>query len=109
MTSASEGASRRRQVSSKGDKGRRIARVVSERIAEVTSPRLSGWDPAWELVASPSDRFIDALAVWERSGSADDLKAVELEAVALVAAWRKADQKYQEFLGAEAREVAVYG
>jgi hypothetical protein len=29
--------------------------------------------------------------------------------VALVAAWRKADQKYQEFLGAEAREVAVHG
>jgi len=109
MTSASEGASRRRPVNSRSEKGRRIARVVSEQIAEVTGPELGAWDPAWGFVANPSDRFMDALALWERSGSPDDLEAVELEAVALVAAWREADQKYQESLRAEAPEVAVHG
>ena len=95
-------------MSSRSEKGRRIARVVSERIAEVTSPGLGGWDPSWHLVSSPSDRFMDALARWEQSGSAGDLKAVELEALALVAAWREADQKYQKSLRTDAPEV-VHG
>ncbi len=96
-------------MNSRSEKGRRIARVVSEQIAEVTSPGLGGWDPAWGFVASLSDRFMDALALWELSGSSDDLEAVELEAVVLVAAWQEADQKYQEFLRAEAPEVVVHG
>ncbi len=96
-------------MNSLSKKGRRIARVVSEQIAEVTSPGLGGWDPAWEFVASLSDRFMDALALWELSGSSDDLEVVELEAVALVAAWREADQKYQEFRRTEAPEVVVHG
>ncbi len=96
-------------MNSRSDKGRRIARVVSEQRAEVTSPGLGGWDPAWGFVASPSDRFMDALALWERSGSSDNLEAVELEAVALVAAWREADQRYRESTRPDAQGVAVHG
>ena len=96
-------------MNSRSERGRRISRVVAEQIAEVTSPGLGAWDPAWEFVASPSDRFMDALALWERSGSPDDLEAVESEAVALAAAWRQADQKYQESLHAEGQEVVVHG
>ena len=96
-------------MNSRTKNGRRIARVVSEQIAKVISPGLSGWDPVCGFVGSPSDRFMDALALWELSGSSDDLEAVELEAVVLVAAWREADQKYQEFLRAEAPEVVVHG
>ena len=96
-------------MNSRREKGRRIARVVSEQIAEVTSPGLGGWDPALGFVGSPSDRFMDALARWEYSGSSDDLEAMELEAVALVAAWREADQKYEEFLRAEAQEAVAHG
>ena len=96
-------------MNSRTTKGRRIARVVSEQIANVTSPGLGGWGPAWGFVASLSDRFMDALALWELSGSSDDLEAVELEAVALVAAWREADQKYQESLSAESPKVVIHG
>ena len=40
-------------MNSRTKKGRRIARVVSEQIAKVTSPGLGGWDLAWEFVAVP--------------------------------------------------------
>ena len=96
-------------MNSRRDRGRRIARVVSERIAEVTTRGLGRWDPAWEIVAEPSDRFMDALPLWETGGSPAHLMHVEREAEALVSAWREADQKYQESLHAEAPEVVVHG
>ncbi len=93
---------------SRREKARRIAQVVSERIAEVSTRGLGRADLVWESVRRPSDSFMDALALWELSGSPDALEAVELEAEALVAAWREADQRYRESL-ADAQEVAVNG
>ena len=53
------------------------------------------WDSAWELVAEPSDVFMDALYQWEQSGMPDDLDAVHRTAGALLDAWRLADTQYQ--------------
>ena len=82
-------------MSRRREKARRIAWIVWERIREVTTEGLGAWGPTWELVAEPSDRFMDVLYLWETSGTCDDLEAVEREAEALVAAWRGADTKFQ--------------
>ena len=75
-------------MNSRSQKASRIAWVVSERIGEVTSPGLGRWNPTWELVAEPSDRFMDTLYEWENSGLPEDLEAVEQAGVDLVAARR---------------------
>ena len=82
-------------MSSRREKARRITFIVTERIREVTTEGLGAWGPTWELVAEPSDRFMDTLYLWETSGTRDDLEAMEREAEALVAAWRGADRKFQ--------------
>ncbi len=85
-------------MSSRSEKARRIAWIVSERIKEVTTPGLGASAPTWELVAEPSDRFMDALYEWETSGASDDLESVKREAEALVGAWREADRVYRDSL-----------
>ena len=82
-------------MSSRSEKGRKIAWIVTERVREVTTPGLGRWDPAWELVSGPSDCFMDALHQWETTGTPEDLENVHGSAEALVAAWRKADTKFQ--------------
>ncbi len=96
-------------MNSRSEKARRIAVVVSERIAEVTTRGVGTWDRAWDYVAEPSDRFLEALHRWGLSGLLEDLHDVEREAETLVAAWREADQKYQEFFHTEVPDVAVHG
>ena len=85
-------------MNNRTEKARRVAWIVSERIKEVTTPRLGGWNPTWELVAEPSDRFMDTLYEWENSGLPEDLEAVEQAGVDLVAAWREADRLYRDSL-----------
>ena len=82
-------------MSNRREKARKIAWIVSERIREVTTPGLGQWQPTWELVAAPSDRFMDALYQWERSGLPDDLEAMQRQVEALLDAWRGADTKFQ--------------
>ena len=84
-----------------GSNQNRVAQIVSERVKEVTTPGLGRWKPAWELVADPSDRFMDALFEWERSGSTEDLEAMQVKAEALIAAWREADRAFRTSLRAE--------
>ena len=83
-------------MSSRREKARRIALIVSERVREVTSPGLGAWGPAWALVSEQSDAFIDALYVWQTGGAPDDLEAVEVAAEALVDTWRAADKRFRE-------------
>ena len=82
-------------MSSRREKARKIAWIVSERIREVTTPGLGQWEPTWEIVAEPSDRFMEALLAWEHSGLPADLEAVQRAAEALVDSWRGADTKRQ--------------
>ncbi len=83
-------------MSSRQEKAHRIARIVAERIGEVTTPGLGKWAPSFVMVAEASDGFMDTLHEWEKSG--EDLKAVEQAGVGLVAAWREADRLYRDSL-----------
>ena len=82
-------------MSSQREKARRIAAIVWERITEVTTEGVFAWGPTWELVAEPSDLFMDRLYEWEQSGLPDDLESVQRVAEALLDAWRGADTKFQ--------------
>ena len=81
---------------SRGEKARRIAWIVWERIGEVTSPGLGRWAPSFAVVSEQMDAFIDTLYQWEHSGLPEDLEAVQQTAESLVAAWREADRLYRE-------------
>ena len=94
-------------MSSRRERARRIAFAVSERVAEASTPGLGHWDLTWELVAEPSDRFLDALYEWERSGERDDLDTVQSEAETLVLAWQTADAKFQVSQLQDAPEAVV--
>ncbi len=94
-------------MSDRREKSRRIAWIVSERIREVTIPGLGQWDLAWELVACPSDHFMDALYQWELSGLAEDLESVQQAAEALVVEWRDANGKLEAVLQEDSPETEV--
>ena len=91
---------------SRREKARRIARVVSERITEVTIPGLGRWAPSFVLVSEQSDILMDSLYRWQHSGLPEDLKAVEEAGVVLLAAWREADRLYRDSLTEVPEEVA---
>ena len=80
---------------SRSEQARKIARGVSERIREAITEGLAHWPPTWELVAGPSDSFMDRLYEWEGSGLPADREAVQRAAEALVDTWRVADTKFQ--------------
>ena len=46
-------------------------------------------------MAGPSDAFVDALYLWETSGTRDDLEAMQREVEALLDVWRVADAKFR--------------
>ena len=94
---------------SQQEQARRIAWSVAEKVREVTSSGLGRWDTAWEIVAEPSDLFVDQLYRWEQSGMPDDLDAVHRAAGALVAAWRGADTAFQVSRLADAPEAITEG
>ena len=85
-------------MNSRSKKGQRIARVVSEQIAKVTSPGLVRWGPSFVMVSEQMDAFIDSLYQWEHSGLSEDLETVQQDSEALLAAWLEADRLYQESL-----------
>lgn len=72
-----------------------VARWVADRVQEVAPPGLGRWGPAWDMVALPSLEFLDALARWEATGSEDDREAARVAAGAVVSAWRKAAQEWE--------------
>ena len=76
------------------------ARIVAERVAalvrEVAPEGLGHWDPAWELVAAPSDVFMDRLAEWEATDSPVTRSQLEAASTALVEAWAEAARQWAE-------------
>ena len=95
-------------MNSRREKAQKIAWIVSERIAEVTTTGLGRWAPSFVMVSEESDEFMDTLYAWENSGLPEDLEAVEQAGVELVAVWREADRLYRESL-TEVPEGVVHG
>lgn len=76
------------------ERGRLICQRVTRRIAEVAPPGLGLWAPAWEIVATPSDYFLDRLKEWESRDAAQTRTALEGAVNELVRAWRTAAEAW---------------
>ena len=100
---------KRHGPSGQREQARQIPWSVAERIRQVSTEGLGRWDATWELVAEPSDVFMDALYQWEQSGMPDDLDAVHRTAEALLDAWRGADTAFQVSRLADAPEAITEG
>lgn len=74
---------------------RTVARRVSDRVSEITPKGLGRWDGAWELVADPSDEFMDALAIWRTGDTEENRERVQRTADALVQAWTEAAAEWE--------------
>lgn len=80
----------------RSEKARIVAARVAERIREVAPEGLGHWGPAWDLVGTPSDAFMDRLAEWEAADSPITRSHVETTGGALVAAWAEAARQWKE-------------
>ncbi|HKK08770.1 MAG TPA: hypothetical protein VKA44_07795 [Gemmatimonadota bacterium] len=87
------------------ERERLICQRVTRRIGEVAPEGIGRWDPAWEIVAPPSDAFLDVLDAWLNDDSPDTRAALQAAADDLVRAWREAGRRYQEARQGQGREV----
>ncbi len=78
------------------EKARIVAERVVARIREVSPEGLGRWDLAWELVAAPSDAFMDRLAEWEATDSPVTRSQLETASTALIEAWAEAARQWKE-------------
>ena len=78
------------------EKARILAERVAARIREVAPEGLGRWDLTWELVAAPSDAFMDQLAEWEATDTPVTRRQLTTASTALVAAWAEAARQWQE-------------
>ena len=78
------------------DKARIVAERVAARIREVTPVGLGHWEPVWELVAEPSDRFMDALAEWQTGDSPSTRSKLEAASADLIETWAEAARQWKE-------------
>ena len=77
------------------EKARVVAERVAARVREVALPGLGHWDLAWELVAAPSDVFMDALAEWEEADTPTIRSELATASTALVEAWAEAARQWE--------------
>ena len=78
------------------EKARIVCKRVAARIREVSPVGLGYFDPAWELVANPSDVFMDALAEWQTEDSPSTRSKLEAASTHLIDAWAEAARQWTE-------------
>ena len=78
------------------EKARIVAERVATRICEVSPVGLGHWEPVWELVAEPSDVFMDALAEWEKEDSLSTRSKLESASADLIETWADAARQWKE-------------
>ncbi len=76
--------------------GRLVLDRVVRRIGEVSPAGLGRWRPAWDIVADPSDRFLDTLRLWESEDSPATRAKLQAAADAFVTAWRLAARRWKD-------------
>lgn len=79
----------------RGERERLICRRVAERVRKVAPEGIGHWDPAWDYVAAPSDRFLDALDVWLGDDNEETRSHLQAAADDLIQAWMKAGHEYE--------------
>jgi hypothetical protein len=85
----------------RSERARIMAARLSEAIRRAVPPGLGRWPGAWEIVADPSEAFIDALDAWERAGDGapnerELAAAIEDAARATLRAWKEAARRWEE-------------
>lgn len=73
-----------------------MCREIAGYIGEQVSPGLGTWPEAWEIVREASDTFDATGRRWVEHGHGGGYQELEQAGVALVEAWRRADQLYRE-------------
>ena len=77
------------------EKARVVSGRVADRIRKVAPPGLGRWDLAWELVAAPSDVFLDALSAWEAADTPGIRSELATASTLLVKAWASAARQWE--------------
>jgi len=78
------------------ERSRKLCRLLVGRLSEVCSPGLGEWDPAWERVELPSERFLDALSRWEETGREEDMDQAKARSLDLLEAWKGAERRFRQ-------------
>ena len=81
---------------SRREKARIVAERVAARIHDVVPVGLGHWGPVWDIVARPSDVFMDALAEWQTEDSPSTRSQLEAAATDLIEAWAEAARLWRE-------------
>jgi hypothetical protein len=71
-----------------------LCRQLTADVAKVAPVGLGTWGAAWEIVAAPSDRFLDLLNAWEATGAPELRPEIREAYDATVAAWTEAASRY---------------
>lgn len=78
------------------DKARIVCERVAARIRQVSAVGLGNWDLAFELVAEPSDAFMDALREWEAKDCPTTRSKLEATSTDLISTWADAARQWED-------------
>ena len=78
------------------ERARIVAERVADRIREVSPEGLGHWKLAFEIVATASDTFMDALAEREAEDSTVTRSHLEVASADLIGAWAEAARQWKE-------------
>lgn len=79
-----------RQEKSRPERAHDACLWLARRIGEAVPAGTGSRQDVWNAVETASQRFMDALATWEETGTDDDMKAVRRAADNVVAFWQAA-------------------
>ena len=88
------------------ERGRRVLAKVVRRVGEISPPGLGHWTPAWDMIAEPSDQFLDALRLWEGDDPPFTRAELQANADAFVRAWRNAARRWAQTERHESSDVS---
>lgn len=86
------------------DRSRLVCRRLAGRVNDVTPEGTGHWGPAWELVADPSDAFLDALDTWLDDDTPRSRRELLDAADEVVRVWREAGRRFEAEGRSEPRE-----
>ena len=75
-----------------------LCRRLHRGVAYQSPAGLGRWAPAWRMVAAPSERLLDLLAEYERTGNVADKLAAEHAAGDVAFAWERAAKAWERHL-----------
>jgi hypothetical protein len=84
------------RANDRSDAAARLCRRLADDVGRIAPPGIGLWAPAWSGVAAASDRFLDLLSEWERTGDEAVLPDLRRAYYQVLDAWRSAAGRYEE-------------